>query len=1635
MGSIAHLIDFLRSEFSSVEDITDEWASSSVEGNYMDFAAISAVFTPSFYEDVRITSRLRQLLTNLAQFEEECDDPEVWNELIAVEISGQQLCLLLWYSLEWALNKNSMFELVERGVLAACSYLHLASIKGSKAYHIFNPYLYQKCLQVFRSLYRCLAYDCREAGSQNEAKRKGKQKKGQEEMDVDKVEAEEEVDVARTFDKGEVKHLFEEASESLFVLLGKISLSSYAEIPLMTTMLVRDMARIDCSQDTKVAVVETLRDFKKLRKLSDRSFALMHRLIDSRHTPGGYLVISRIIYPRLAFWTFECDVIPSSTAIPTMFTTWRDLMVKFIKIRVELNNVGELRNFFAVLENLYLRCTDRLEYRTRLAQSVLNVLQLLPREYHYEYVQRIEVFSKNQRVGARNFAIEIVPLILKGLDLSGSDPGPIEYPPDGDVTGFEADKNAGPSSEAENMDVSKPSTSDEDSGSGSTKRKAKAAKSAAPVEQTEKTERVPALAALYRCVVRSCLDKASTVRLRAMFHLPSLLESEPHRELLIHHARSMFEETPKVFIGIVSEKEEGAENEPEEISENMFLDDSEIIIENLILHLILTGAGDDAAGVRKYAVIALQALFPFITEESDAQSAVECLEECCLDSSLMVRKQAAEVLDFLLSSSQQFRDVLEEGWLAAVLPMVNDREQSVQQMISKIVTKTVINPLMLDTDATAWKMLHAIELENNNRRLLSRALMQEHQEGNIKPALVECLNRKLESCPGEMDVIWMLLADLSAIFKVNPKKALKAWYAIQDGDPMNRVRYVTRVLSRSYAHLDSRARADLCADIKTKITEFRIDAMNIPSAYLCLAKLMDAVGEESTGKKNLQKVGKQLLNISRSHIRESLQKIDDEYDYPDRLEARETLLIRVITTIGEVVQFSPRLMNAGVRLFDALKSIVSSDIFNDHELPVVNPAIPSVRPTPISSRANSPTPTHSRAPSPTPSMVSSNQDDNPISAQNLPVIPQHILLDASANRRALLTPRVRAHAVLTIGKFCLMDEKIAKSTIPVFVKQLKLNSDHVIRNNIALVICDLCIRYTSMVDRYSPIVAACLKDTSTLVRKQILQSLTSLIKEQFIRWEGQIMYRFVSTILDENKIIMEYTKFCLRDVLLLQFPELFSSHFIECLMYFNNVPVSCEREVVQEVVDPAYRVSLHGPENEENRMTIYKFMLSTFDDTHKFTLMAHICTQIICPVMNGKLILEDPCVFALMRDSLTVMSLKEIKLNMDVGKGPDEEDEPPAVVVAAAKEMITETFRKAMIEYVMPALLDLRVYLNERRSSLRGPLYCVFRAICREHKEQIDAFLDGDQQLKAEVEYDIYRFEMREKAERAAAKKRAEEAAKERRRSRRSMALVNRPPEEDDEDVTQRSGGPQAATDVVNVQASEEAPEIKQEPIEQEDVVMREVTPEPHSPTAHVTAEIVLTQCQDKQLGISVVCSEGQRVNELIAARHDVQAGTAPAASSAPTDEFVPTATGSSTENMVASSYEAPKSPDMVMDAQPAPQVEVEPVKSTTACEPTEKENQHTAEENSLRRSVRLASTPSSTAAGARLSRRATSSVSDESAVPSRAMSTPNKPISDLTFGDLNLSAIEGDAKRISRKPGRPRLSRKEMENIKEENS
>lgn len=77
---------------------------------------------------------------------------------------------------------------------------------------------------------------------------------------------------------------------------------------------------------------------------------------------------------------------------------------------------------------------------------------------------------------------------------------------------------------------------------------------------------------------------------------------------------------------------------------------------------------------------------------------------------------------------------------------------------------------------------------------------------------------------------------------------------------------MSKVLAKSCADINSNTKTDLIRDLKDKIENFkyilsifyltyimcfilmlRIHAPNISSVYLCLAKLMDAVGEEGKG--------------------------------------------------------------------------------------------------------------------------------------------------------------------------------------------------------------------------------------------------------------------------------------------------------------------------------------------------------------------------------------------------------------------------------------------------------------------------------------------------------------------------------------------------------------------------------------------------------------------------------------------------------------------------------------------------------------------------------------------------------------------------------------------------------------------
>lgn len=84
-----------------------------------------------------------------------------------------------------------------------------------------------------------------------------------------------------------------------------------------------------------------------------------------------------------------------------------------------------------------------------------------------------------------------------------------------------------------------------------------------------------------------------------------------------------------------------------------------------------------------------------------------------------------------------------------------------------------------------------------------------------------------------------------------------------------------------------------------------------------------------------------------------------------------------------------------------------------------------------------------------------------IQALVAPVIPTH-----DGDAREAHPPAVRAHAFLCIGKLCLQDEELAKQSIASMAHELEVCSDPAVRNNIVVVITDLCVRHPNAIQKY-----------------------------------------------------------------------------------------------------------------------------------------------------------------------------------------------------------------------------------------------------------------------------------------------------------------------------------------------------------------------------------------------------------------------------------------------------------------------------------------------------------------------------------------------------------------------------------------
>ncbi|CAI5982250.1 unnamed protein product [Closterium sp. NIES-65] len=132
-------------------------------------------------------------------------------------------------------------------------------------------------------------------------------------------------------------------------------------------------------------------------------------------------------------------------------------------------------------------------------------------------------------------------------------------------------------------------------------------------------------------------------------------------------------------------------------------------------------------------------------------------------------------------------------------------------------------------------------------------------------------------------------------------------------------------------------------------------------------------------------------------------------------------------------------------------------------------------------------------------------------------------------------PSVRNNLVIILTDLCV------RHTAFVDPHELQRSPLPSVRNNLVIILTDLCVRYTALVDPHVPCISACLRDPCELVRRQTLVLLAGLLQRDYVKWRGALVLRVLLCIVDESQAIREVALYLFTHVV----PRLLQKDYVK----------------------------------------------------------------------------------------------------------------------------------------------------------------------------------------------------------------------------------------------------------------------------------------------------------------------------------------------------------------------------------------------------------------------------------------------------------------------------------------------------------
>ena len=820
-----------------------------------------------------------------------------------------------------------------------------------------------------------------------------------------------------------------------------------------------------------------------------------------------------------------------------------------------------------------------------------------------------------------------------------------------------------------------------------------------------------------------------------------------------------------------------------------------------LVQLVLLGHSDDS--------------FSFGISEEE----VCAFGQICQDNSMLTRRTAAQALTFLLETSAQgslksVRDrsiaaLVERTWTSSVLPMALDPEIGCATKAIDLIYQVVIQPIAVDEEdpefdrlafQTAWRILALVcessgsgsdltgclqaaitklttTSESGGQRDVSRALLR-----RICDVAVVTLQGPLEDlCETELEAqrsgVWCLFdalvdqaSNLKALYSTLKKLRVDldflgtSWEKMLELLEMPTLPVKSANMLRACMRSCLRLLSKLAACVKAEVAQE--SATNLHSMLQKFVLPPDLIGSAVSA-------------LAATSIVCSGKEVDLDQvrkDCSDRLDSLYN------TCEESMSSYAKQTVETGLPASEMLQETTVRAIFTVGELAIVG-----FSPDEDAESKTGKNKKKSSATEASPLRGMKAKPSRRLVDLVLTFLPRTLLASVSTP-----TPEAaRAHAFIAVGKICLRDGQLAKKCVNMLARELHGNTNDgcpSVQSNALLVLGDLCIRYTSMVDRYLPVMAGCLQAgldldetifqnssaaKAAVVRKNAILLLSGLLLQDYVKWRGLLFHRFLVASADSDETVAEIGKSILVGPLLSKSPKLFFNNFVESLFVLNRcmhpiyIAAKSQGDGGAGVAVDFDGINLTGPTGKARRVQMYELMLAKMSDEEKIGITARLAKEVLGSALSSDTDLHRVCVnprsttdasvpvdrkyesaFNVLSDAFDLLSSPSLRVGKS-SKAADDEDqdviEDPNVptpsssnkrVLAAKGKLLSKISRKHMIEIVFPILRNLRVLLQKSCSPLSKNLSEYMLSIYRSYKSEVEDHLQNDLNLLQEIQFD-----------------------------------------------------------------------------------------------------------------------------------------------------------------------------------------------------------------------------------------------------------------------------------------------------------